>query len=641
MERQSLSKSKFSTTICSTLLVLLLLLSMVLFSAQPAEAQLIFVPDDQPTIQAAINAAAPSQQIVVRPGTYAENINLGGKSVLLTSEKGPDVTIIDGGQHDSVVTYTGGERGILAGFTIRNGRSGFDTPGFGSGGGIRLSNGARPQILQNVITNNRACNGVGISSNFSSPDIRENLITQNIQFGCSGGVGGAGISISGDEGQFLFTQIVDNTITNNSLNSASGAGISLFAAGDAEIRGNIIASNTATGLSPCTQGGGIYVVNSSGAKIVENVITQNSAGCGGGIYWSTPFDAPGPKLFNNTIVDNDAALGAGIYASGDNQQVTITNNIIVESDNQTALYCTNLRNALLPLISFNNVFAPQGTPYGGQCADQTGINGNISADPLFMNPTTQDYRLKSVSPSIDTGDNGAAGPFYDIDILGNPRFADGNNDGNVVIDMGAYEFNERLPVANAGPDQTVSCDQNCKATVTLDGRGSSDPDGDALTYTWTGSFGTVSGPTPMVTLPKGQHQITLTVDDGRGGVASDTVLVTVVDRTAPSIVNVTASPNVLLQANHQMVPVSVSVSATDNCDPSVTCRITSVTSNEPVSGTGNGDKSPDWVITGPLTVSLRAERAPKGNGRIYTINIECVDASGNRSTSYVQVSVPK
>ena len=145
----------------------------------------------------------------------------------------------------------------------------------------------------------------------------------------------------------------------------------------------------------------------------------------------------------------------------------------------------------------------------------------------------------------------------------------------------------------------------------------------------------------MVTLPKGQHQIALTVDDGRGGVASDTVLVTVVDRIAPSIANVTASPSVLLQANHQMVAVTVGVSATDNCDPSVTCRITSVTSNEPVSGTGNGDKSPDWEITGPLSVSLRAERAPKGNGRIYTINIECVDASGNRSTSYVQVTVPR
>ena len=343
-------------------------------------------------------------------------------------------------------------------------------------------------------------------------------------------------------------------------------------------------------------------------------------------------------MFNNTIVDNDAALGAGIYASGDNQQVTITNNIIVESDNQTALYCTNLRGSLIPLISFNNVFAPQGTPYGSQCSNQTGINGNISAVPLFMSATGQDYRLQSTSPSVDSGDNGATGPFYNIDILGNPRFVDGNGDGTVVIDMGAYEFGERIPLANAGPDQTVSCDSNCKAAITLDGRGSSDPDGNALTYIWTGPFGTATGPTPVVTLSKGQHPIILTVNDGKGGAASDTVLITVVDRTAPSLVSITASPKILSPAKHQMVPITVVVSARDNCDPSVSCRITSVTSNEPVNGLGDGDKSPDWTITGPLTVSLRAERAAKGNGRIYTINIDCVDSSGNRATSYVQVS---
>ena len=250
------------------------------------------------------------------------------------------------------------------------------------------------------------------------------MISDNIQFGCSGGVGGAGISIIGDEGQLLFAQIVGNTISNNNLSSASGAGISLFAAGDVEVRGNIIKTNAATGLSPCTQGGGIWIVNSSGAKIVQNLISGNSAGCGGGVYWTIPDENPGPKLFNNTIVDNHAPLGAGIYASGDNRQVAITNNIIVETDSQTALYCTNIRGTVIPLISFNNVFAPQGTPYGGQCHDQTGTNANISADPMFVNSTLENYGLQAISPSIDGGDNFAPGPFYGIDLEGQPRFLD-------------------------------------------------------------------------------------------------------------------------------------------------------------------------------------------------------------------------
>jgi parallel beta-helix repeat protein len=230
----------------------------VLFASTSAEAQIIWVPDDQPTIQAAINAARNEDTIFVRPGVYLENIKFLGKSVSVVSEKGFAVTTIDGGQRDSVVTYSSGERGVLAGFTIRNGRSGFDTPGFGNGGGIRMDNGAQPTIVQNIITGNRACSGAGISASFSSPKIHGNLISDNVQFGCSGGVGGAGVSIVGDGGQFLSSQIVDNTISNNSLNSARGAGISLFAAGDVEVRGNIIMSNVATGLSPCAQGGGIW-----------------------------------------------------------------------------------------------------------------------------------------------------------------------------------------------------------------------------------------------------------------------------------------------------------------------------------------------------------------------------------------------
>jgi parallel beta-helix repeat protein len=546
---------------------------VLLFAFTPAEAQIIWVPDDQPTIQAAINAATNEDTIFVRPGVYFENIRFFGKSVSVVSEKGFAVTTIDGGQRDSVVTYTGGERGVLAGFTIRNGRSEFDTPGFGNGGGIRMENGAQPSIVQNMISGNRACSGAGISASFSSPHINENLITDNVQFGCSGGVGGAGVSIVSDEGQFLFTQIVGNTISNNRLSSASGAGISLFSAGDVEVRGNIITTNVATGLSPCAQGGGIWVVNSSGAKIVQNLITGNSAGCGGGVYWAIPDAAPGPKLFNNTIADNNAPVGAGIYASGDNRQVVITNNIIVETDTHTALYCTNLRGTVIPLISFNNVFAPQGTPYGGQCSDLTGTNRNISEDPLFVNPTIQDYRLQSTSSSIDAGDNFASGLFADIDIEDQPRFVDGNGDGNVVIDMGAYEFGEQLPLADAGMDQTVVCNLNCQAVVTLDGRASSDPDGNTLNFSWTGSFGTVTGPTPTVTLPKGRHEITLTVDDGNGGVALDTVVVTVSDRTAPLFVNIMATPGSLLKANHQMVPVTVSVTVTDNCDSSLCARL--------------------------------------------------------------------
>jgi PKD domain/FG-GAP repeat len=197
----------------------------------------------------------------------------------------------------------------------------------------------------------------------------------------------------------------------------------------------------------------------------------------------------------------------------------------------------------------------------------------------------------------------------------------------------------RPPDADAGPPQTVSAGADCLAAVTLDGSASSDPDGDTLTYAWTGPFGTASGVSPQVTLPLGTHTVSLTVDDGNGGSDSDTVTITVVDTSGPAITAASASPAVLWSANHKLVPVSMSVTAIDNCS-AVTCRIVSVASNEPVNGVGDGDAAPDWTITGELTVSLRAERAGQGSGRVYSIVVECADIYGNTSKTTVTVTVP-
>jgi hypothetical protein len=68
--------------------------------------------------------------------------------------------------------------------------------------------------------------------------------------------------------------------------------------------------------------------------------------------------------------------------------------------------------------------------------------------------------------------------------------------------------------------------------------------------------------------------------------------------------------------------------------------LTPVASNEPENGGSDGDTSPDWLITGKLTLDLRSERAGNGSGRIYTITVRCKDASGNSSTRNVTVKVP-
>ncbi len=106
----------------------------------------------------------------------------------------------------------------------------------------------------------------------------------------------------------------------------------------------------------------------------------------------------------------------------------------------------------------------------------------------------------------------------------------------------------------------------------------------------------------------------------------------------PVIANPSANPSVLWPPNHKMVNVTVNYSVTDNCGP-VTC-VLSVSSNEPINGTGDGDTAPDWEIVDANHVRLRAERAGNGAGRIYTITITCRDSAGNSSSKSVTVRVP-
>jgi hypothetical protein len=128
-----------------------------------------------------------------------------------------------------------------------------------------------------------------------------------------------------------------------------------------------------------------------------------------------------------------------------------------------------------------------------------------------------------------------------------------------------------------------------------------------------------------------QRLVSLKVTDSAGAVDDAALIIEFVDNNPPEI-SVSVSPDTLWPPNHKMVPVVLEVDATDNCDSEPVCQITSVTSNEPINGTGDGNTAPDWEITGNFTVNLRAERSGKGGGREYTITVECTDASGAQPT---------
>ena len=134
-----------------------------------------------------------------------------------------------------------------------------------------------------------------------------------------------------------------------------------------------------------------------------------------------------------------------------------------------------------------------------------------------------------------------------------PVFGGGGGGGGAPPTSPGQQAPNQAPTANAGPDQHVG--PGASVEVTLDGSGSSDPDGDTLTHRWrhtggtydgSGSFTIGNGETPTFALPSDATLgetliITLTVSDGKGG--SDTDTVTITANNAPTV-NASTDANV-------------------------------------------------------------------------------------------------
>lgn len=210
---------------------------------------------------------------------------------------------------------------------------------------------------------------------------------------------------------------------------------------------------------------------------------------------------------------------------------------------------------------------------------------------------------------------------------------------------------QTLPVADAGDDATIPCAPAAGADVVLDGTGSFDPDDPlaVLTYTWTGAAlaAPVDGATPTVSLPPGVHVLTLTVDDGVDGTASDDVTVTIeADAEPPTLVLATSAlqlwpPN---HRHHEIAVADVVASVSDACDAELSLAdvvFARGTSDEAEDGIGDGSTLDDMLFgEGCATAFVRAERAGPGDGRVYELTLSVRDAAGLESQGVLVVSVP-
>jgi hypothetical protein len=218
-----------------------------------------------------------------------------------------------------------------------------------------------------------------------------------------------------------------------------------------------------------------------------------------------------------------------------------------------------------------------------------------------------------------TGQLGHVYDFYSIarDLVGNVEPAKILPEAMTTVSAGT-------PPTAKCQNVTVSTDPGvCTASNASVDNGSSDPDGDTV----------IVSQKPPPPYPLGTTAVTLTATDTEKLTSTCNASVTVVDKEPPKIFSISASPNVLWPPNKKMIPVTVSVSASDNCDQNPVCKITGITSNESIS-------SSDAQITGNLSASLLAERLGSGTGRTYTLAIQCTDASGNSAAANATVTVP-
>jgi predicted outer membrane repeat protein len=262
-------------------------------SSSSKAGQLTVPTADYPTLQAAIDASADGDEIVVTPGTYSGsgnvNLILAGKAVTLRSADPNDpnvveATVIDGGLQNQCLLFVSqeGPDTVVAGLTICR--------GVGTAGGGAFCVGSSPTFLHCVIRDCSALYGAGIYS--------ESTQVRVISCTFSGNVATSGGGIWNNAGT---PTIRDCTFVANTASIGGGGAIVNASGGDAAILACTFSGNVSV------FGGGIFSVLS--APVIEDCSFEgNVGGHGGGVY-NLQSDS---TLRQCAFLRNTAYWGAGV-----------------------------------------------------------------------------------------------------------------------------------------------------------------------------------------------------------------------------------------------------------------------------------------------------------------------------------------
>lgn len=396
---------------------------------------------DGGSLQAAIDASADGDIILVAEGSYGpvairgRRIELHGgyTGAFIASDPVNHVTEIRGDESRAAITIEDAPAVVIDGFHITGGRRGISSTAWPPaehtttitdnviydnhvagldepGGGIRCDN--HTVIRGNVIRGNSAGWGAAIAAATEDAAlvIDDNLIEDNIGTGDHGG----GIHAAG-----ATVQITNNVIRRNSIGRDSGygwgGGLTVYGLGTtAQIANNIVYDNNAP-----TAGSGIFVDDEANATIDHTLVYGN--GCteygGAGIYVDG-LDSGHPsfaKLTNVTVADHACGGdGNGVFVEQDSR-VSIDSSIFWNNGDDFFTDATARIDMRYSLSS---------EPLAG--------TGNITGDPLFADPRTGDYHLRSTHGRWHNG-------TWVVDDQTSPGIAAGApDDSGLAVNMGVY-----------------------------------------------------------------------------------------------------------------------------------------------------------------------------------------------------------